>query len=74
MDLVQKIIETATPFVVLLFWTLAVLVVIAASTQSPLGKKFIELVANIATEPEDASNPSTEFKTQTSTLPISRPK
>jgi hypothetical protein len=73
MDLVQRIIETATPFMVLLFWTLAVLVVVAASSQNPLGKKFIELVANIATGPEDATNPSARFKTQ-APIPIHRPK
>jgi hypothetical protein len=74
MDLVQKIIETATPFVVVLFWSLAVLVAIAASTQSVLGKKFIEFVANIDTSPEYTSTSSAQFKTQTSTLPLGRPK
>jgi hypothetical protein len=61
MVLVQKIIEMATPFVVPTFWALAVLVMIAASTQSSVGKKLLELVANI--EPEESSNPSTQFST-----------
>ena len=69
MDLVQTIIEAATPFLVILFWALAVLVLIAASTRSPLGNRFIKLVANIATGPEDTSNPSTQFKKQNPRYP-----
>jgi hypothetical protein len=69
MDLVQTIIETATPFVAILFWALAVLVLIAATTRSSLGKRFIELVANIATGPEDTSSPSAQFKKQTPRYP-----